>query len=406
MNGEAKTRTGQPLQRVLLGVSGGIAAYKSPDLVRRLKERGCDVRVVLTRGAQQFVTPLTFQAVSGNSVHTELMDADAEAGMGHIELARWAEKIVIAPATADLIARLAQGRADDLLTTLCLASSAPLVIAPAMNRGMWQHPATQENIETLKHRGVDVLGPGAGEQACGDVGEGRMLEPLEIAAEICQRESPPLPDLSGLKVLITAGPTREPIDPVRYITNRSSGLMGFSIAEVFAQAGAAVTLVAGPVRLDTPANVHRVDVETAAQMHEVATSHAAEADIFVGCAAVADYRPANVADQKIKKGDSAPKIELIQNADILADISTGKNRPFCVGFAAETENLGDNAQSKLQRKQLDMIAANCVGENLGFDSPDNALSVYWADGEQQLDRAPKPELARQLVLLIHKKLNS
>lgn len=396
-------------KRVLVGVSGGIAAYKSPDLVRRLKERGCEVRVVMTRGAQQFVTELTFQAVSGNPVHSSLLDADAEAGMGHIELARWAEQILIAPATADLLARLAQGRADDLLTTLCLATEAPIAVAPAMNRMMWQNPATQENLDKLKQRGVAVYGPGAGEQACGETGQGRMLEPQELA-NLVLVDQPSLPNMSGLKVLVTAGPTREPLDPVRYITNRSSGLMGYSVAAACANAGATVSLVSGPVKLEAPPGVARQSVETALQMHESVLQQAEQADIFIATAAVADYRAADVAEQKIKKesgqDNAAPTMDLVQNPDILADVARLPDRPFCVGFAAETENLEAYARDKLQRKNLDMIAANRVGENQGFDTPNNALTVFWADGEQDLPEAAKPKLAQALVELIHERYSN
>lgn len=383
---------------ILLGVCGGIAAYKSADLVRRLRERGCDVQVVMTQAAQEFVTPLTFQAVSGRPVRTSMLDTAAEAAMGHIELARWADRIVIAPATADLMARLAMGMADDLLTTLCLASPAPISIAPAMNQQMWAAAAVQANLSTLKSRGVDVLGPGQGEQACGDVGPGRMLEATELAELITDAR----PDgvLTGLRVLITAGPTREALDPVRFLTNRSSGKMGFALAAACKAAGAQVELVAGPVSQPTPIGVRRFNVETAQQMLEKTKECAARADIFVATAAVADYRPRAVADNKIKKSNDVTALELEKTPDILANISLNDSSLFTVGFAAETNDLERYARDKLKRKNLDMICANQVGNGLGFDANDNALSVFWPGGQQQLDRQPKSSLAAELVELI------
>ena len=383
-------------RRILLGVSGGIAAYKSCELVRRLRDLDAEVRVVMTEGATRFVSPTTFQALSGQAVRVSLWDAQAEAAMGHIELARWAERILVAPASADLLARLAHGMADDLLTTLCLASAAPLYLAPAMNQQMWAHPAVQANIATLRQHGAQLLGPAVGDQACGDVGSGRMLEPHELrdalVASFGDRS------LAGLKVLVSAGPTYEDIDPVRFIGNRSSGRMGFAVAEAAAQAGAEVTLVAGPVSLATPAGVaQRVDVRSAAQMHATVLA-AAQADIYIGTAAVGDYRPLEVSAQKLKKHDGGElTLRLGENPDILASLSAQTAHPFLVGFAAETHDVASYAQGKLRHKGLDMIAANQVGGGLGFEAADNALTLYWAGGAVELPRATKPALARQLV---------
>lgn len=387
-------------RRILLGVSGGIAAYKSCELVRRLGDLDADVRVVMTEGATHFVSATTFQALSGQPVRTSLWDAEAEAAMGHIELARWAERIVIAPASADVIARLAHGFANDLLTTVCLASAAPLYVAPAMNQQMWAHPAVQTNIETLRQRGVRVLGPAAGDQACGDIGSGRMLEPLELREAIVASFGDPV--LRGLKVVVSAGPTYEDIDPVRFIGNRSSGRMGFAVAEAAAQAGAEVTLVAGPVSLATPPGVNRrVDVRSAAQMRDAVLAASAQADIYIGAAAVGDYRPAHVADHKLKKHDGAAlELSLAENPDILASLAAQTVRPFLVGFAAETHDVERYARDKLKRKGLDMIAANQVGGGLGFEAADNALTLYGPDGAIELPRASKTELARQLVTRI------
>ena len=383
--------------RILLGVSGGIAAYKSCELVRRLRELDADVRVVMTAGATQFVSATTFQALSGQAVRTSLWDAQAEAAMGHIELARWAERIVIAPASADVLARLANGSADDLLTTLCLASAAPLYLAPAMNQQMWAHPAVQANVETLRQRGAHVLGPAAGAQACGDVGSGRMLEPHELRDALLASFANGA--LQGLRVLVSAGPTYEDIDPVRFIGNRSSGRMGFAVAAAAAEAGAKVTLVAGPVSLPTPAGVaQRIDVRSALQMHTAVLANAVQADIYIAAAAVGDYRTAEVSLQKLKKRDGEKlTLQLDENPDILQSLSVQPDHPFLVGFAAETQNVADYAQAKLRRKGIDMIAANQVGSGLGFEAADNALNVYWADGEQALARAPKLVLARQLL---------
>ncbi|WP_458070560.1 bifunctional phosphopantothenoylcysteine decarboxylase/phosphopantothenate--cysteine ligase CoaBC [Rhodanobacter sp. BL-MT-08] len=385
-------------RRILLGVSGGIAAYKSCELVRRLRDLDADVRVVMTEGATHFVSATTFQALSGQSVRVSLWDAQGEAAMGHIELARWAERILVAPASADILARLAHGLADDLLTTLCLASAAPLYVAPAMNQQMWAHPSVQANVDTLRQRGVHLLGPAAGDQACGDVGNGRMLEAHELRDALVASFGDG--SLAGLKVVVSAGPTYEDIDPVRFIGNRSSGRMGFAVAQAAALAGAQVTLVAGPVSLATPAGVaRRIDVRSAAQMHAEVLSSAAQADIYIAAAAVGDFRPNAVSAHKLKKtcDGAGLALQLSENPDILASLSAQPTHPFLVGFAAETHDVASYAQQKLSRKGLDMIAANQVGEGLGFEAPDNALSVYWADGSIDLPRVAKPELARQLI---------
>jgi phosphopantothenoylcysteine decarboxylase / phosphopantothenate---cysteine ligase len=386
--------------RILLGVSGGIAAYKAAELVRRLREAGAEVRVVMTPAAQAFVAPLTFQALSGQAVRVELLDPEAEAGMGHIELARWAELVLIAPATADLLARLANGLADDLLTTLVLATDAPVVVAPAMNQKMWRHPATQDNLSTLRGRGVRVLGPAAGEQACGDVGPGRMWEPADIVAAIWPRCTLP----SGCRVLVTAGPTREPLDPVRFLGNRSSGRMGYAVAQAMVARGADVCLVSGPSALQPPAVRELVQVETAAQMHAAVMARAGRCDIFVGVAAVADYRPAEPRPAKIKKTEGELRLRLVKNPDILAEVAALPGGPFTVGFAAETEEVERHARGKLVAKGLDMIAANRVGVpgggGGGFDSEDNALLVLWSGGGQALPLMPKVQLGAEVADLI------
>ncbi|MCG3201938.1 MAG: Coenzyme A biosynthesis bifunctional protein CoaBC [Gammaproteobacteria bacterium] len=386
-------------KKLLVGVTGGIAAYKSPELVRRLRERGADVRVVMTAAAREFITPLTLQAVSGWPVRADLFDPAAEAAMGHIELARWADAIVVAPATADFIARLAHGRADDLLSTVCLTTRSRLLVAPAMNQQMWAAAATQANVEILSRRGVRMLGPDAGPQACGEVGPGRLLEPDVLAAAIAGQFR--APRFAGVRVVVTAGPTREPIDPVRYITNRSSGKMGYAVAEAFAEAGAEVTLVSGPAGLPAPSGVALVRVETAEEMAAAVCAHMDGAQVFVGAAAVADYRAAEVASQKIKKTAEAMSLALIKTPDILASVARRTPRPFVVGFAAETEQLIENARKKLESKHLDMIAANDVSlTGLGFESERNALQVIWKTGEASLPAARKGELARDLVELI------
>jgi phosphopantothenoylcysteine decarboxylase / phosphopantothenate---cysteine ligase len=388
-------------KRILLGVSGGIAAYKSPDLVRRLLDRGAEVQVVMTRAACEFVTPMTFQAVSGKPVRTDLWDSAAEAAMGHIELARWADLVIVAPATAGFLARLASGQADDLLSTLCLATQAPVAVAPAMNHVMWANEATQANIATLTQRNVRILGPAAGDQACGETGPGRMLEPLELvhhAATILHPTGP----LSGRRVLITAGPTRERIDPVRFISNRSSGKMGFAVAQAAREAGAEVVLVSGPVSLATPPGVRRVDAESAAEMFDAVMKEVAQADIFISTAAVADYKPARPAAQKIKKASESMDLSMERTTDILATVAARPDRPFVVGFAAETESVEQNARSKLLKKNLDMIAANEVGHDKAFDCEDNELVVLSRSGRHELGKASKAELARSLVALIVK----
>jgi phosphopantothenoylcysteine decarboxylase/phosphopantothenate--cysteine ligase len=382
-------------KRIVLGVTGGIAAYKSADLVRRLRDAGAQVRVVMSRGAMAFMTPLTFQAVSGNPVHTELLDEKAEAGMGHIELARWADQVLVAPATANFMARLAHGMAEDLLSTVCLATSAPVMIAPAMNQQMWSNVATQANCELLMERGIRIIGPASGSQACGEIGPGRMVEPAELLEALAPAQTP---SLAGKHVVVTAGPTYEDIDPVRFIGNRSSGRMGFAIASAAYEAGARVSLVAGPVRLATPDGIERRDVRSALEMRDTALELAATADVFISVAAVADYRPARPAAQKIKKGLPKQKIELVGNPDIVAEVARMTERPFTVGFAAETENLREHALEKLSRKRLDMIAANQVGiEGTGFESEANEILLITPDGEQNLGKGSKQKLARLLI---------
>ncbi|MFB9066910.1 bifunctional phosphopantothenoylcysteine decarboxylase/phosphopantothenate--cysteine ligase CoaBC [Pseudofulvimonas gallinarii] len=382
-------------QRILLGVCGGIAAYKAAELVRRLRERAAEVQVVLTGSAGHFVGEATFQALSGRPVRSSLWDAQAEAAMGHIELARWATAVVVAPASANTLAKLANGLADDLLGTLVLASRAPLWLAPAMNQAMWAHPATQANIERLRQRGAQVIGPGVGDQACGDVGAGRMSEPMEIVAAL---ETPGSGRLAGRHVLVSAGPTYEDLDPVRYLGNRSSGRMGFAIAGRAAALGASVTLVAGPVALPTPAGVRRTDVRSAAQMRDAVLAAAGSADVYIGAAAVADYRPRLLAADKIKKTQDSLTLELERTPDILGELGSRRQRPMLVGFAAETGDVESYARDKLARKNLDLIAANHVGEGKGFEVADNALVVYAADGAViDLGEADKTELAARLL---------
>lgn len=387
-------------KRILLGVTGGIAAYKSADLVRRLQDAGAEVRVVMTQGACEFITPLTMQALSGHPVHTDLLDPRAEAAMGHIELARWADLVLIAPASADFLARLAYGHGNDLLATLCLATGAPVAVAPAMNQQMWADQATQKNQLILQEKGIHIFGPGAGSQACGEVGPGRMQDPAEIirqAAEVFDYDL-----LTGKHLVITAGPTREPIDPVRYLTNKSSGKMGFALAQAAAEAGARVTLIAGPVALDTPNRVKRIDVVRAEDMHEASLKAVEEGcDIFIATAAVADYRPTVTADHKIKKSTEEIHLTLVKNPDIIAAVASHAKRPFTVGFAAETQDVIEYAQGKLKSKKLDMIATNDVsGTNVGFNSDNNALTVIWPGGHKVLPLASKAQIAKQLIELI------
>ena len=387
-------------RQILLGLSGGIAAYKSADLARRLREAGALVRVVMTAAATEFITPMTMQAVSGNTVHTELLDAKAEAAMGHIELARWADLVLVAPATADFIARLSQGQADDLLSTLCLACDAPRVLAPSMNQAMWHDQATQDNCQCLLNRGVRILGPTSGSQACGDIGLGRMLEPVDIVAAISAQFESRL--LEGLSVLVTAGPTREALDPVRFLSNHSSGKMGFALAEAAAAAGARTTLVTGPVSLSTPARVERLDVETAADMYREVLARSSQADIVIAAAAVADYRPENVAPQKLKKaGEQEMTLRLVRNPDIVAAVAQGTPKPFTVGFAAETTQLIEHARGKLASKSLDMIIANDVSvDEIGFNSDYNAVTVLYKGGCEELAMSSKHRLAMRLIELI------
>lgn len=387
-------------KRILLGVTGGIAAYKSAELIRRLQDAGANVRVVMTQGAQEFITPLTMQALSGNPVHTDLLDPHAEAGMGHIELARWADLVLIAPASANFMARMAHGHGSDLLSTLCLATGAPIAIAPAMNQQMWADIATQKNLLILQEKGVHVFGPAAGSQACGEVGPGRMLEPHEIA--LCAANVFDYNLLTGLHVVVTAGPTREAIDPVRYITNQSSGKMGYAIAEAAAEAGARVTLISGPVNLPTPTRVKRIDVVRAEDMYNASMAVVDEGcDVFIATAAVADYRPSVTAEHKIKKSTEEIHLTLVKNPDIVAAVSAHAKRPFTVGFAAETRDVVAYAQAKLDNKKLDMIATNDVsGENVGFNSDNNALTVIWPGGHKVLPLAAKRQIAKQLIELI------
>ena len=392
-------------RNVLVGVSGGIAAYKSAELVRQLQQLGATVRVIMTRGAHEFITELTLQALSGNPVHSELLDPGAELGMGHIELARWADVLVAAPATADLLARLAAGRADDLLTTVALATAAPLLLAPAMNQQMWRDKATAANVATLAARGHTLVGPASGEQACGDVGPGRMEEPAVIAAAVARLFETGL--LEGRRVVITAGPTREALDPVRFISNHSSGKMGYALAQASIDAGARTTLVSGPVNLQAPEHARVVAVESAAEMLDQCLQLLPDCDIFIACAAVADYRPAAVEQQKIKKGPEQISLLLVRNPDIVATVAASDQRPFTVGFAAETHELLAHARDKMARKGLDMIIANDVSDrSIGFNSDNNQATVLWPDGEQTLPLSNKSAMARQIIALIAQRLES
>lgn len=385
-------------KKIVLGISGGIAAYKCPEIVRRLRDRGANVRVVMTPAAKAFITPLTLQAVSNHPVADDLLDPAAEAAMGHIELGKWADLILLAPATADLLARMAAGMANDLVTTLCLASAAPIAAAPAMNQQMYRAQATQDNLKTLEARGVHLLGPDSGSQACGDVGPGRMLDPLDIIAH-CEEILHTPQDLAHLNVLLTAGPTREALDPVRFITNHSSGKMGYAIARAAAARGANVTLVSGPVDLAPPANVAVVNVTSALEMREAVMSRAAGQNIFIACAAVADYRALHVADEKIKKQGDELTLKMIKNPDIVAEVAAmATSRPFVVGFAAETQNVEEYARSKLARKNLDLICANDVSRpGQGFNSDSNALHLYWSNGEMSLPLSDKSLLGQKLM---------
>lgn len=391
-------------KRILLGVTGGIAAYKSADLARRLREAGADVRVVMTRGALDFITPLTMQAVSGQPVHTEMVGAESKTGMEHIELARWADAVLVAPASADFLARLSQGRADDLLTAVCLATTAPVAVAPAMNAQMWANPATQANLLALRRRAVRVFGPGEGDLACGETGAGRLLEPAELVALVAGLFETGA--LDGLTVLVTAGPTWEAIDPVRGITNKSSGKMGYAAAQAAAEAGARVILVSGPTALPEPERVQVIRVTSAQEMHDAVHARVRGAHIFIGVAAVADYRPAEAAPRKLKKGAERLTLELVKTPDILASVAALERRPFTVGFAAETENLEQNAREKLVGKRLDLVCANRVGAGLGMETDTNSLLLVDAGGVTELPAATKDRLARALIPHISRKYHA
>ncbi|WP_058913714.1 bifunctional phosphopantothenoylcysteine decarboxylase/phosphopantothenate--cysteine ligase CoaBC [Entomohabitans teleogrylli] len=390
--------TGLAGKKIVLGISGGIAAYKAPELVRRLRDRGADVRVAMTDAAKAFITPLSLQAVSGYPVSDSLLDPAAEAAMGHIELGKWADLVILAPATADLIARIAAGMANDLVSTICLATPSPVAVVPAMNQQMYRAAATQHNLGTLASRGLLIWGPDSGSQACGDVGPGRMLDPLTIV-EMAAQHFAPVKDLQHLNIMITAGPTREPLDPVRYITNHSSGKMGFAIAAAAAARGASVTLVAGPVALPTPPWVKRIDVTTALEMEAAVQQQVQQQHIFIGCAAVADYRARQVADEKIKKQGDELTIKMVKNPDIVAGVAAlTDRRPYVVGFAAETNNVEEYARQKRAKKQLDLICANDVSQTgQGFNSDSNALHLFWQEGEKVLPLTQKALLGHLLL---------
>ena len=393
-------------KNILLGVTGGIAAYKSAEIVRHLKKSGASVRVVMTRSAEEFITPLTLQALSGNRVSTELLDAEAEAAMGHIELAKWADGILIAPATANTIARLSSGRGDDLLSTVTLAFDGPISVAPAMNQAMWRDERTQENLKKLIDQGFGICGPGSGEQACGDVGLGRMLEPIDILDmfSLSFNEG----TLSGKKILITAGPTQEPIDPVRFITNRSSGKMGYSLVEAALESGANVTLISGPVNIEPPSNCNFVSIKTAEEMHDAVMHHISGMDVYIGTAAVSDYSPAKASDSKIKKdGSSSPMVlELKENQDILKSVSELEQRPYVVGFAAETNDLIKNAEKKLSNKNLDLIIANDVSnKDIGFDSDDNEVTLITEKEKHLIERQNKRKVSKKIIDFISGRIN-
>lgn len=386
--------------KVVLGITGGIAAYKAPDLVRRLRERGADVQIVMTASAEEFVTATALQAVSGRPIRSNLWDKDAEAAMSHIELARWADVVLIAPATAEVMARIVSGGAPDLLSTICLATEAPIALAPAMNHVMWSNPATQSNRAILEERGIHILGPGIGSQACGETGAGRMLETDAIAAAVFSLAGAKGAGLlGGKKVVVTAGPTREAIDPVRYITNRSSGKMGYALASAAAAQGASVVLISGPVSLAVPPGIDVVNVESAEEMYAATHEAITGADLFIAAAAVADYRPAQLAAQKIKKNNESMSLSLVRCPDILASVAALDAAPFTIGFAAETENVIDYARGKLENKKLDMIVANRVGTDCGFDCDENAVTVLWRGGEQSFPMASKVDLARDIIEL-------
>ena len=393
-------------KNILLGVTGGIAAYKAAEIVRYLKKSGSSVRVVMTKSAEEFITPLTLQALSGNRVSRELLDAEAEAAMGHIELAKWADGILIAPATANTLARLSSGRGDDLLSTITLAFEGPISLAPAMNQAMWRDSRTQENLKKLIDKGYILCGPGSGEQACGDVGLGRMLEPLEIMEIFSDSFKEGI--LSGKSVLITAGPTKEPIDPVRFITNRSSGKMGYSLAEAAIDAGAIVTLITGPVDIEPPMKCNTIPVETAKEMHEAVMHHVNKKDIYIGTAAVSDYRPARKNETKLKKDDKGSPLilELVENQDILKSVSELDERPYVVGFAAETNDLIKNAKTKFKNKGLDLVVANDVSDkSIGFDSDDNAVTLITKRRNLAIEKESKRKIAKRIIKLIAEEIN-
>lgn len=391
-------------KKIVLGITGGIAAYKCAELVRRLKDAGCEVKVVMTESAKHFITPLTMQAVSGETVSDSLLDPSAEASMGHIEFAKWADLILVAPATCNIIAKMAAGIADDLLTTLLLATPAKVAVAPAMNQQMYAHAATQANLATLKARNVLIWGPGKGEQACGDTGAGRMLEPHELVALCTAKEQPQL--LAGKTITITAGPTREPLDPVRFISNHSSGKMGYALAEAALQFGAKVNLISGPVTIKAPTGVNLINIESAEELLTESLTYAPQSDAFIGCAAVADYRAANIATQKMKKQGDELTLTLTKNPDVIAAIANlTQNRPYTVGFAAETQNVESYAKGKLQNKNLDMICANDVSKSgLGFNSDHNALTLYWHNEQLELPTTSKIEIARKVIEQLAKHL--
>ena len=393
-------------KNILLGVSGGIAAYKSAEIVRHLRKAGALVRVVMTKSAEEFITPLTLQALSGNRVSTELLDVEAEAAMGHIELAKWADGLLIAPATANTLARISSGRGDDLLSTIALAFEGPVSLAPAMNQAMWRNERTQENLKKLIDQDFVICGPGSGEQACGDVGLGRMLEPLDILDmfSLSFNEG----TLSGKKILITAGPTQEPIDPVRFITNRSSGKMGYSLVEAALESGANVTLISGPVNIDPPSNCNFVSIKTAKEMFDAVMHHISGMDVYIGTAAVSDYSPAKASDSKIKKdGSSSPMfLELKENQDILKSVSELEQRPYVVGFAAETNDLIKNAEKKLSNKNLDLIIANDVSnKEIGFDSDDNEVTLITEKEKYLIERQNKRKVSKKIIDFISRRIN-
>ena len=392
-------------KNIVLGVSGGIAAYKSAELVRRLQDLGATTRVVMTRAATEFITPLTMQALSGNPVHLDLLDTEAEAAMGHIELARWADLVLVAPASANFMARLANGQADDLLSTICLATSAQLALVPAMNQAMWSNSSTQANLEQIQRRAITIIGPDEGSQACGDIGPGRMVEPQEIARHAASLFESGL--LDNLNVVITAGPTREPIDPVRYISNHSSGKMGYSLAQAAVDAGAKTTIISGPVNILAPEHANCIQVQTAAEMYDAAMDQIGQCDIFIAAAAVADYRPQLAADKKIKKNSANMAIELVSNPDIVSDIAAAPQRPFTVGFAAETLDVLPQAEGKMNNKMLDMIIANDVSDaSIGFNSDDNAATILWPGGSADVQRISKSQLARIIIATIAERLSA